>query len=323
MRISHQKTQYLSRLCTSYTASWGSGNTDIVSRKARWIASRLILHPISLLKSGSNRVVFDPLWQLTIPGFRMLTHVHQKPRSQPCIPYPLRKLLVRRFSGSWITFSVGWVGKECHTWNTEALVKGDCLQTVEEMFHVPLAAGCYVKFLDFQKITRCSLRRLTWLTGDTSTTTTLSRGRFEVRASCMVVLPPMLQESDKSSSQFVKHLPMTNQTDWSKLKFWYEPFQVLSHGCIAHLISVRAVTVVSCVHCNHSSACALVDLLGNARPVGPRAKHPMWQEDRWGGGCGLWVVVIVSQLDTAQSHHLASIINTPSALKSCSSPPPK
>ena len=37
---------------------------------------------------------------LKILGFRMLTHVHQKPRSQPGIPDPLGKLLVCRFSRS-------------------------------------------------------------------------------------------------------------------------------------------------------------------------------------------------------------------------------
>ena len=35
----------------------------------------------------------------------------------------------------------------------------------------------------------------TWFTGDTSTTTTLSRGRFEVRASCIVVRPPILEQN--------------------------------------------------------------------------------------------------------------------------------
>ena len=64
--------------------------------------------------------------------------------------------------------------------------------------------------------------KLTWLTGETSTTTTLSRGRFEVSASCMVVLPPMLEETDKSLFHIIleaKNLPVTNQTDGTKLKF--------------------------------------------------------------------------------------------------------
>ena len=46
---------------------------------------------------------------LKILGFRMLTHVHQKPRSQPGIPDPLGKLLVCRFSRSCNILGVGLI----------------------------------------------------------------------------------------------------------------------------------------------------------------------------------------------------------------------
>ena len=101
-RKGHPKKEYSCIQYTSYTAPWGSGNTEIVSRKARWIASRLILHPISLkrahVKQSGGSVLFYIL--SLIPGFRMLTHVHQKPCSQPCVSYSLRKLIVGRFSCS-------------------------------------------------------------------------------------------------------------------------------------------------------------------------------------------------------------------------------
>ena len=103
----------------------GSGNTDIVSRKARWIASRLILHPISLKSKGGIKVMHDGGSAVGSPALGMLAHVHQKPGSQPWVSYPLRQLLVRRLS--------------CRR-DAQALIKSDRLQTVEEVLHVPLTA---------------------------------------------------------------------------------------------------------------------------------------------------------------------------------------
>ena len=103
----------------------GSGNTDIVSRKARWIASRLILHPISLKSKGVIKVMPGGGSAVRSPALGMLAHVHQKPGSQPWISYPLRQLLVRRLS--------------CRR-DAQALIKSDRLQTVEEVLHVPLTA---------------------------------------------------------------------------------------------------------------------------------------------------------------------------------------
>ena len=60
-----------------------------------------------------------------LPRLRMLAHVHQKPSSKTGVSDPLSKLFISRLPRGG---------------DAQALVEGDRLQAVEEVFHVPLAA---------------------------------------------------------------------------------------------------------------------------------------------------------------------------------------
>ena len=67
----------------------------------------------------------DSLDDQKSPGLRMLAHVHQKPSSKTRVSDSLSKLFISRLP---------------RRGDAQALVEGDRLQAVEEVFHVPLAA---------------------------------------------------------------------------------------------------------------------------------------------------------------------------------------
>ena len=70
-------------------------------------------------------ITLGSLGEQKSPGLRMLAHVHQKPSSKTGVSDPLSKLFISRLPRGG---------------DTQALVEGDRLQAVEEVFHVPLAA---------------------------------------------------------------------------------------------------------------------------------------------------------------------------------------